>query len=100
MFLIIGASIVVGSILGGYVALGGYLIVLWQPFELAMIGGSGVGAFVIVKFAGQTRFEAIRSSGTEAVIEGCPRRIRPVKCRRTTRRRPILVCEERNGNRR
>lgn len=47
MFLIIGSIIVVGSVLGGYVALGGHLIVLWQPFELVIIGGSGIGAFVI-----------------------------------------------------
>ena len=36
MFLIIGSIIVVGSVLGGYVALGGHLIILWQPFELVM----------------------------------------------------------------
>ena len=47
MFLIIGSIIVVGSVLGGYVALGGHLIILWQPFELVIIGGSGIGAFVI-----------------------------------------------------
>ena len=47
MFLIIGIIIVIASILGGYVALGGKLAVLWQPFELVIIGGSGVGAYVI-----------------------------------------------------
>jgi chemotaxis protein MotA len=27
--------------------MGGKLGVLWQPFELVIIGGSGVGAFII-----------------------------------------------------
>ncbi len=39
--------LIIGSILGGYVALGGKLAVLWQPFELVIIGGSGVGAYII-----------------------------------------------------
>lgn len=47
MSIIIGVLLVLGSIIGGYVALGGKLGVLWQPFELMIIGGSGVGAFVI-----------------------------------------------------
>src|SRR3546814_9527265 len=47
MFVIIGVLIVLGSVIGGYVALGGKLGVLWQPFELLIIGGAGVGAFII-----------------------------------------------------
>lgn len=47
MFFIIGCLVVTGSVLGGYVALGGYLGVLWQPFELLIIGGAGLGAFII-----------------------------------------------------
>ena len=37
---------VLGCVLGGYVAMGGKLAVLYQPFELVIIGGAG--AFVIV----------------------------------------------------
>lgn len=46
MFVIIGWVIVTVCVLGGYVALGGKLKVLYQPFELVIIGGAGVGAFV------------------------------------------------------
>ncbi len=35
-----------GSVLGGYVAMGGKLAVLFQPFELVIIGGAGVGAYI------------------------------------------------------
>lgn len=44
MFLIIGSLVVTGCVIGSYVAMGGKLGVLWQPFELVIIGGSGVGA--------------------------------------------------------
>jgi chemotaxis protein MotA len=47
MFLLIGAAVVVVSVLGGYVALGGKLTVLWQPFEVVIICGAALGAFVI-----------------------------------------------------
>jgi chemotaxis protein MotA len=47
MFLIIGSLVVTGCVIGSYMALGGKLMVLWQPFELVIIGGSGVGAFII-----------------------------------------------------
>ncbi|MBE0577876.1 flagellar motor stator protein MotA [Devosia sp.] len=47
MRLIIGILIVCGSVFGGYVALGGYLAVLWQPFEYVIILGAAIGAYVI-----------------------------------------------------
>lgn len=47
MFLIIGCLVVLGCVIGSYVALGGKLGVLWQPYELVIIGGSGVGAYII-----------------------------------------------------
>jgi chemotaxis protein MotA len=47
MFLIVGSVIVLVSVVGSYMALGGKLHVLWQPFELVIIGGSGVGAYII-----------------------------------------------------
>jgi chemotaxis protein MotA len=46
MFLIVGSVIVVLSVLGGYTALGGKLYVLWQPFEIVIIGGAALGAFI------------------------------------------------------
>jgi len=46
MFLIIGFVIVIGCVLGSY-SVHGDLGVLWQPLEFIIIGGSGVGAFII-----------------------------------------------------
>jgi len=47
MFTIIGAVIVIASVIGGYVANGGHLAVLFQPFEVMIIVGAAAGAFVI-----------------------------------------------------
>jgi len=47
MRLIIGILIVVGSVIGGYLGVGGHMYVLWQPFEFVIILGAAVGAFVI-----------------------------------------------------
>ncbi|MGF1610448.1 MAG: flagellar motor stator protein MotA [Kiloniellales bacterium] len=47
MSLIIGIVVVVVCTLGGYMALGGKIQVLWQPFEVVIIVGTAIGAFVI-----------------------------------------------------
>ena len=47
MFVIIGWVIVLVSVFGGYMAMGGKLGPLWQPFELVIIGGAGVGAYIV-----------------------------------------------------
>lgn len=47
MKLIIGVILVVVCTLGGYMALGGKVSVLWQPFEVVIIVGTAIGAFVI-----------------------------------------------------
>lgn len=47
MYLIIGAVTVLVCVFGGYMAMGGHLIVLFQPFELVIIGGAAAGAFII-----------------------------------------------------
>jgi chemotaxis protein MotA len=47
MRLIIGILIVVGSVIGGYLGVGGHMYVLWQPFEFVIILGAAIGAFVI-----------------------------------------------------
>jgi len=47
MRLIIGILVVVGSVIGGYLGVGGHLAVLWQPFEIVIILGAALGAFVI-----------------------------------------------------
>jgi chemotaxis protein MotA len=47
MFLIIGSLVVLGCVAGSFMAQGGHLTVLWQPFEFVIIAGSGVGAYII-----------------------------------------------------
>ncbi len=47
MLLIVGAILVVVCTFGGFVALGGHLEVLWQPFEVVIICGSAIGGFII-----------------------------------------------------
>jgi chemotaxis protein MotA len=62
---IIGLIIAVGSILGGYGALGGHLIVLVQPFEFLIIGGAALGIFIVanplatIKDCGKAIVEAV-----------------------------------------
>jgi len=47
MRLIIGLVVVVASVIGGYLGVGGHMAVLWQPFEFVIILGAAIGAFII-----------------------------------------------------
>ena len=47
MFPIIGILIVIGAIIGGYLMEHGHLLVLFQPAELVVIGGSAFGTIFI-----------------------------------------------------
>lgn len=47
MFAIIGLVVVMGSVIGGYVFAGGNVHVLWQPAEVIIIMGSGIGSLII-----------------------------------------------------
>src|ERR1700690_3886484 len=47
MLVIVGYIVIVGSVLGGYMAAGGHLAALVQPFELLIIAGGAGGAFVV-----------------------------------------------------
>ncbi|WP_137132544.1 flagellar motor stator protein MotA [Rhizobium sp. FY34] len=66
MTIIIGFVITLGCVLGGYMAMGGHLDVLFQPFELVIIGGAGIGGFIManpmktVKDAGKALGEAFK----------------------------------------
>jgi chemotaxis protein MotA len=44
---IIGTIVVLGSVLGGYMAGGSSLLLLWHPFEILVICGGALGAFLI-----------------------------------------------------
>lgn len=47
MLIILGYIIVLGSVLGGYAMVGGHLGALYQPSEVLIIVGAGVGAFIV-----------------------------------------------------
>lgn len=46
MFILIGFVIVFVSVFGSFVALGGHLGALYQPFEFTLIGGAALGAYL------------------------------------------------------
>lgn len=46
MLIVIGYIVVIGSVVGSFVAMGGHLGALFQPFEFMLIGGAAAGAFL------------------------------------------------------
>ena len=67
MGIIIGMVITLGCVFGGYMAMGGHVDVLVQPFEFVIIGGAAIGIFVVanpmstVKDSGKAMMEAIKN---------------------------------------
>lgn len=47
MNIVFGLILVIGSVIGGFWAMGGPLYVLWQPYEIVIIVGAAVGAYII-----------------------------------------------------
>ncbi len=47
MFIFIGAFVVVGGVLGGFMLEGGQALALYQPLEVMIIGGAALGALLI-----------------------------------------------------
>lgn len=47
MLVIFGYLVVIATVFGGFVLSGGNLLALFQPLELLIIGGAGVGAFIV-----------------------------------------------------
>lgn len=47
MLVILGYIIIIATVFGGFVLSGGNLNVLFQPTEILIIGGAGVGAFIV-----------------------------------------------------
>ncbi|NIJ67699.1 flagellar motor stator protein MotA [Xanthomonas sp. 60] len=47
MLIIIGFLVVIASVIGGYLGAHGKLGVLWQPYEVVIIGGAALGAFLV-----------------------------------------------------
>ena len=72
MTIIVGFIITLASILGGYMAMGGHLHVIWQPWEFVIILGSSIGTFVVanpmktIKDTGKGLVEVFKGDGARA----------------------------------
>lgn len=58
MFILIGFVIVFFSVFGSFVALGGHLGALYQPFEFTLIGGAALGAYLAAN-SGKTAMQML-----------------------------------------
>jgi chemotaxis protein MotA len=69
---LIGLVVAFASLLGGYMALGGHLSVLWEPFEFIIIFGIALGTFIIAN-----PMSTISDTGkgiTQALTNSVPKR--------------------------
>jgi chemotaxis protein MotA len=66
--ILIGLVVTLGCVLGGFMAMGGHIQVLMQPWELVIIGGAAVGCFLVanpmatVKDTGTAMLEAFKQA--------------------------------------
>ncbi len=63
MTILIGLLITLACMMGGFMAMGGHLGVIWQPWEYVIICGSALGAFVVAN-----PMKVIKDSG-KAIME-------------------------------
>lgn len=47
MTIIVGLIVTLGCIAGGFMAMGGHLAVIWQPWEYVIICGAALGTFIV-----------------------------------------------------
>jgi len=65
--IIIGLVVTFGCVIGGYMAMGGYMDVLIQPWELVIIGGAALGIYLVansfstVKDTGRSLLEVLKN---------------------------------------
>ena len=68
MTILIGLVFTMVCILGSFVAMGGHIEVVWQPFEYIIILGSGIGAMIVanpmkvLKDTGKGTMEALKNA--------------------------------------
>jgi chemotaxis protein MotA len=66
--IVLGLVITLGCLLGGFVAMGGHVYVIWQPWEYVIICGSALGTFVVanpmktIKDCGKGIIEAFKDA--------------------------------------
>lgn len=69
MTIIVGFLVTVGCLLGGFVAMGGHIGVIWQPWEYVIICGSALGTFVVANSIG-----TIKDTG-RAIVEALKHKV-------------------------
>lgn len=68
MTIILGLAITLVCMLGGFMAMGGHVAVIWQPWEFVIICGASLGTFVIanplktIKDSGKASVEAFKNA--------------------------------------
>ncbi|WMS41804.1 flagellar motor stator protein MotA [Acuticoccus sp. MNP-M23] len=72
MALILGIVISVGSMLGGFMAMGGHVDILWQPFEVLIIFGIALGIFVVANPAAMLKQTGVAMA--DAALGRAPKR--------------------------
>lgn len=66
MGILLGLIVTLGCMLGGFMAMGGHVGVIWQPWEYVIIGGASFGTFLVanpmkvVKDSGKAIVEAMK----------------------------------------
>ncbi len=66
MTILLGLIITLGCMLGGFMAMGGHVMVIWQPWEYVIIFGASFGTFVVanpmktIKDSGKALLEAFK----------------------------------------
>lgn len=72
MVVLLGIVLSIGSMLGGYMAMGGYVSVLWQPFEYVIIFGIAGGIFLVANPV--PVLKATGGATLDAVLNRAPKR--------------------------
>ena len=74
MTIVIGLIVTLGCMLGGFMAMGGKVGVIWQPWEYVIICGSALGTFIVanpmktIKDAGVGLMEAFMGAAPKKMI--------------------------------
>lgn len=64
MTIILGLVVTLGCMLGGFMAMGGHVSVIWQPWEYVIICGAALGTFIVAN-----PMKTIKDTG-KALMEG------------------------------
>ena len=68
MTIILGLVVTLVCMLGGFMAMGGKVYVIWQPWEYVIIFGAALGTFIVanpmktIKDCGMALFEAFKNA--------------------------------------